>query len=90
MALDPFPYGGGTTSCDGMWMGVPVVTLNGRTAVGRGGVSLLHQIGLSELVAKTPAEYLRIARGVMAADLGRACGIAGGGRARECWRHQLV
>src|SRR6185503_16425402 len=61
VALDPFPYGGGRTTCDALWMGVPVVSLTGRTAVGRGGTSILSNLGLSELVAKTADEYLAIA-----------------------------
>ncbi len=61
LCLDPFPYGWGTTTCDALWMGVPVVTLAGRTAVGRGGVSLLSNIDLPELIARTPEEYVKIA-----------------------------
>jgi predicted O-linked N-acetylglucosamine transferase (SPINDLY family) len=70
LALDPFPYGGGTTTCDALWMGVPVVTLAGWTAVGRAGVSLLSNLGLPELIAQTPEQYLSIARD-LAADLPR-------------------
>ena len=58
MALDPFPYGGGTTTCDALWMGVPVVSLAGRTAVGRGGLSILSNVGLPELVGQDPSEYV--------------------------------
>jgi predicted O-linked N-acetylglucosamine transferase (SPINDLY family) len=61
VALDPFPYGGGTTTCDALWMGVPVVSLSGQTAVGRGGVSILSNVGLPELIASSPGEYVRIA-----------------------------
>jgi predicted O-linked N-acetylglucosamine transferase (SPINDLY family) len=61
VALDPFPYAGGTTTCDALWMGVPVVTLAGRTAVGRGGASILTNLGLPELVARSPEEYVQIA-----------------------------
>ena len=61
IALDPFPWGGGITTCDALWMGVPVVTLLGRTPVGRGGASILSNIGLPELIASTPEEYAQIA-----------------------------
>lgn len=61
VALDPFPYTGGTTTCDALWMGVPVVTLAGRTAVSRSGSSLLSNVGLERLVAHSEAEYLDIA-----------------------------
>jgi protein O-GlcNAc transferase len=61
IALDPFPYGGGITTCDALWMGVPTVTLCGKTAVGRGGCSILSNIGLSQWVAHSEQEYLKIA-----------------------------
>ena len=61
IALDTFPYGGGTTTCDTLWMGVPVVSLAGKTAVGRAGLSILSNVGLPELVANTPEEYVHLA-----------------------------
>ena len=59
IALDPFPYGGGTTTCDALWMGVPVITLAGQTAVGRGGLSILSNAGLPNLVAHNLGQYVR-------------------------------
>jgi predicted O-linked N-acetylglucosamine transferase (SPINDLY family) len=70
IGLDPFPYGGGTTTCDAMWMGVPVVTLAGRTGVGRGGVSILSNVGVPELIANSVEQYVEIARS-LAGDLAR-------------------
>ena len=61
IALDPFPWGGGITTFDALWMGVPVVSLVGRTAVGRGGTSILRNLGLPELIARTPEQYVKIA-----------------------------
>ena len=61
IALDPFPYNGGTTTCDALWMGVPVVALAGDWAMGRAGLSILSNAGLPELVARDEEEYLRIA-----------------------------
>jgi predicted O-linked N-acetylglucosamine transferase (SPINDLY family) len=81
IALDPFPYGGGTTTCDALWMGVPVVTLRGQTAVSRGGASILSNIGLPELIAETLEDYVRIANG-LARDPHRASALRAGMRAR--------
>jgi predicted O-linked N-acetylglucosamine transferase (SPINDLY family) len=61
VGLDTFPYAGGTTTCDAVWMGVPMVTLAGRTAIARAGVSILSNIGLPELIARSPEDYARIA-----------------------------
>ncbi len=61
IALDTFPYHGTTTTCEALWMGVPVVTLAGRTHVSRVGVSLLSTISLPELIAQAPNEYVEIA-----------------------------
>ena len=61
IGLDTFPYNGHTTSLDSYWMGVPVVTLAGWTAVGRAGVSQLSNLGLTELIARTAEQYVQIA-----------------------------
>jgi predicted O-linked N-acetylglucosamine transferase (SPINDLY family) len=61
IALDPYPYGGGTTTCDALWMGVPVVSLAGATAVSRAGKSILTNVGLSEWVADSPEKYVELA-----------------------------
>lgn len=58
IALDVFPYNGTTTTCEALWMGVPVVTLAGRTHVSRVGASLLSHAGMAELVAHNPRQYL--------------------------------
>jgi predicted O-linked N-acetylglucosamine transferase (SPINDLY family) len=61
IALDTFPYHGTATTCEALWMGVPVITLGGRAHVSRVGASLLTNIGLPELIAQSPQEYVRIA-----------------------------
>jgi len=61
IALDCFPYNGTTTSCEALWMGVPVVTLAGTRHAGRTGVSILTNCGLAHLVAQTPDQYLALA-----------------------------
>lgn len=60
IALDPMPFSGGATTCDALWMGVPVVTLRGRRFASNHTVSHLHAAGLPELVAATPDEYVDI------------------------------
>lgn len=61
IALDPFPYNGTTTSCEALYMGVPVITLEGDRHVSRTTSSQLHNIGLSEFIATTKDEYVNIA-----------------------------
>ena len=66
ICLDPLFPNGGTTTCDALWMGVPVVTMYGRTPFARVGLCHLTNIGLTELIARDPDEYVHIA-----ADLAR-------------------
>jgi predicted O-linked N-acetylglucosamine transferase (SPINDLY family) len=61
IALDPFPYNGTTTTCEALWMGVPVVTLRGDRHAGRVGASLLTQMGMTELIAHSVEEYVETA-----------------------------
>ncbi|HXE54825.1 MAG TPA: hypothetical protein VN541_17525, partial [Tepidisphaeraceae bacterium] len=70
IGLDSFPYNGHTTSLDSLWMGVPVVTLAGQTAVSRGGASILSNAGLTDLIANDADQYVQIAR-ELAGDLAR-------------------
>ncbi|MDB5329844.1 MAG: tetratricopeptide repeat family protein, partial [Phycisphaerales bacterium] len=59
ISLDPFPYNGGITSLDSLWMGVPFVTLAGRRAVSRAGLSLLTNLDLPDLIAHSADEYVQ-------------------------------
>jgi FkbM family methyltransferase len=61
LGLDTFPYNGHTTSLDSFWMGVPVITLVGKTVVGRAGLSQLTNLGLEELATITPEDFVRVA-----------------------------
>ena len=81
IALDPFPYPGGTTSVEGFWMGVPVLTLAGASALGRQGVSLLRNLDLPEWIAVDVDDYVtRAAR--HAADLVALAALRAGLRER--------
>lgn len=64
ISLDTFPYGGHMTGLDSLWMGVPVVTLAGSTHASRGGLSHLSNVGLPDLVARTPEQFTAIATGL--------------------------
>jgi predicted O-linked N-acetylglucosamine transferase (SPINDLY family) len=70
IALDTYPYTGTTTTCEAMWMGVPVVTLAGEWHTSRVGVSLLSQVGTPEYIASDADEYVRIAAD-LASDVDR-------------------
>jgi protein O-GlcNAc transferase len=61
IALDPFPYPGGTTTSECLWMGVPVVTLKGDRFIAHQGESLLNAAGLSKWIASNESEYVDIA-----------------------------
>jgi len=58
VALDTFPYTGGTTTCEALYMGVPVVTLRGKTHGSRFGASILSAADLAELISQSPMEYV--------------------------------
>lgn len=68
IALDTFPYNGTTTTCEALWMGVPVVTLHGDRHASRVGLSIMAMLGREEFTASTTEEYCRIACG-LAADI---------------------
>jgi predicted O-linked N-acetylglucosamine transferase (SPINDLY family) len=82
IALDTFPYHGTTTTCEALWMGVPVVTLVGEHHASRVGLSLLTRVGLKVFVATTPDDYVK-----------KACGAAHAreplARLRACLRERM-
>jgi predicted O-linked N-acetylglucosamine transferase (SPINDLY family) len=81
VCLDPGPYNGHTTSLDAMWMGVPIITLVGKTVFGRGGWSQLSNLGLQKLAAESPEQYVALAA-QLAGDLCRLQELRGSLRQR--------
>jgi protein O-GlcNAc transferase len=77
IALDTFPYHGTTTTCEALWMGLPVVSLHGDRHLARVGTSLLSAIGHAEWIAADVEDYVRIAVG-LAQDPARLAGYRAG------------
>jgi len=82
VALDCFPNGGCTTSCEALWMGVPVITLTGRSYVSRMSTAVLHGAGLGEWCAESPQAYLDLA-------VAQADRLSWLRQNRQHWRRQL-
>ena len=61
LCLDPFPFNGGVTTCDALWMGLPVLTVAGRDYRSRQGVAILSNLGLPEFVAESPEKLVELA-----------------------------
>jgi len=81
IALDTFPYHGTTTTCEALWMGVPVVVLAGKTHASRVGVSLMTSVGLEDWVASSFEDYVERAA-EMARQPDRLAGLRAGLRNR--------
>ena len=82
VALDCFPNGGCTTTCEALWMGTPVITLTGRSYVSRMSTAVLHGAAMGEWCASSPEHYLQLARA-------QADGLVWLRQNRSHWRHQL-
>jgi predicted O-linked N-acetylglucosamine transferase (SPINDLY family) len=81
LILDTFPFPGGTTTCEALWMGVPTLTLAGDRLIGLQGASLLAAAGLNDWIAVTPDEYVDQAL-AFARELPALARLRGGLRAR--------
>ena len=81
IVLDTLPFGGMTVTCDGLWMGVPCVSLAGGTTASRAGKSILHAANLPDLATETEDQFVAIACG-LARDVDRLCTLRMGMRGR--------
>ncbi len=83
VALDCFPNGGCTTTCEALWMGVPVITLTGRSYVSRMSTAVLHGAGLPEWCVSSPQAYLNLA-------IAQASQLTWLRQRRDHWRQQVL
>jgi len=83
IALDTYPYNGTTTTCEALWMGVPVVSLQGNMHRSRVGSSILTAVGRSEWIAQTPEQYLQTAISLVAS-------VEHLSRCRASLRHEML
>lgn len=81
IGLDSYPCHGGTTTCETLWMGVPVVSLIGRSFPSRAGATLLQAVGLEALATQDPAAYVAAAA-ALAGDLPALAAMRAGMRER--------
>jgi predicted O-linked N-acetylglucosamine transferase (SPINDLY family) len=81
IALDTFPFSGSATTCEGLWMGVPVITCPGETFASRHSLSHLSNLGLEEAIASDPDEYVNLAH-ALAGDAPRLATLRAGLRER--------
>ncbi len=81
IVLDPFPYSGGLTTCEALWMGVPIVTLPGETFSSRHSLSHLSNVGLQDWAASSEANYIELAV-ARAADVAALAALRAGLRSR--------
>jgi predicted O-linked N-acetylglucosamine transferase (SPINDLY family) len=81
VALDPFPFAGGVTTCEALWMGVPVITCPGETFASRHSLGHLSNVGLLETIAGNWDEYVELAV-ALAGDLPHLAALRSGLRAR--------
>ncbi len=77
IGLDPFPYSGGVTTCEALWMGVPVITCPGETFAGRHSLSHLSTVGFTETIARDLDHYVELAVG-LATDRPRLAALRAG------------